>query len=88
MQGRFVVPHSQQVSVPMREGNAQAAYPQAWTSRDQQRPHGPNPFRGGGKWKHDLFEELTKPPATAEHGGVGKTVANADLITQTSGAAE
>ncbi|KAL3137274.1 hypothetical protein ABBQ32_006819 [Trebouxia sp. C0010 RCD-2024] len=81
-QGRFVVPHSQQVSVSMRDGNAQAAYPQAWPSRDQQRPHRPNPFRGGGKWKHDLFEELTKPPATAEQGGASKTAASADLTPQ------
>lgn len=71
----------------MREGNAQAAYPRAWPSHDQQRPHGPNPFKGGGKWKHDLFEELTKPPATAEQAGASKTAASADSTRQASAAA-
>lgn len=90
MQGRFVVPHSQQVSVPMQDVRAQAAYPQAaypqtWPSRDQQRPHRPDPFRGGGKWKHDLFEELIKPPVTAEQGGVNNTAAKADPVSSASG---
>lgn len=76
--GRFVAPHSQHYALPMQAGVTPAAYQQAWPSRDQQRPSGPNPFRGGGKWKHDRFEELTKPAATAGQNGATKTAVNAD----------
>ena len=80
--GRFVAPHSQHYDLPMQEGIKPAAYQQGWPSRDQQRPPGPNPFRGGGKWKHDLFEELTKPAAAAGQNGATKTAVDADSTRQ------
>lgn len=84
--GRIEAHHSQHYALPMQEGNAPAPYQQAWPSRDQQRPPGPNPFRGGGKWKHDLFEELTKPAATAEQIGATKTAVNSDSIAHAAAA--
>ncbi|DBA74629.1 TPA: hypothetical protein ACH3X2_009495 [Trebouxia sp. C0005] len=37
--------------------------PKAWPPQRQGNPFhsGGNPFKGSGKWKHDLFEELTQP---------------------------
>lgn len=64
-QARFAVPHSSHVTRPMSSSQSASAYPQAWPSHDQQRALGGNPFRGHGKWKHDLFEELTKPAESA-----------------------
>ena len=80
LQGRFVVPHSSQVTRPMSYSHS--AYPQAWPSHDQQRtPGGGNPFRGHGKWKHDLFEELTKPAEPAGQADAQQTAAHVASIT-------
>ena len=85
--GRFVA-HSQHYALPMQEANAPAAYQQVKPSRDQQRPPGSNPFRGGGKWKHDLFEELTKPAANADQSGADKYTVNADLTVHAAAASK
>ena len=82
--GRFMAPHSQQITLPMQQGSAPAAYQQVWSSSDQQRPHGPNPFRGSGKWKHDLFEELTKPAATAKQDSTNNNAVQADSTADAS----
>lgn len=41
----------------------------AWPAQRQGNPVGSrgNPFKGRGKWKHDLFEELTQPEDEAGH---------------------
>ena len=52
-----------------KQGNA-LGYDQRGAAWPSQRPdtafgRGANPFKGRGKWGHDLFEELTRTPDEA-----------------------
>ena len=64
--------------------------PGAWPPQRQGIPFrgGGNPFKGRGKWKHDLFEELTqpldevKPAAPAETSAAAAVMNPAVLASQ------
>lgn len=58
----------------------------AWPSQRQGNPFrsGSNPFKGGGKWKHDLFEELTQPSDEAKPAATVETTPAVDRIALTA----